>query len=102
MLLLKNGGRKSYGVVSNMVRDLKGVCPWIIRHVIDFVYKKFIKNQAKSITPPVVEGDGSDVPDTSIGTRPRGQPTGTMFADKMSHKYNIAQAHDAAAIEYRQ
>ena len=100
MLLLKNGGRKSYGVVSNMVRDLKGVCPWINRHVIDFAYKKFIKNQAKPITPPVLEGDGSDVPDTSTGTRPRGRPTGTTFADKMSHKYNLARAHDAAAIEY--
>ena len=98
----KHGGRKPYGVVSNMVRDLKGVCPWINRHMIDFAYKKFIKNQAKSITPLVVEGDGRPVPDTSTGTRPRGRPTGTTFAEKMSYRYNIARAHDAAAIEYHQ
>ena len=39
---------------------------------------------------------------TSTGTRPRGRPTGTTFADKMSYRYNIARAHDAAAIEYHQ
>ena len=66
--------------------------------MIDFAYKKFIKTQAKSITPPVVEDDGTDVVDTS--TRPRGRPAGTTFVDKLSQKHNIARAHDAAAIEY--
>ena len=32
-------------------------------------------------------------------SRPRGQLIGTSFADKISHKCKIAQAHDAAVIE---
>ena len=96
----KNVGRKPYGEVSKMVRDLKGVCPWINRHVIDFAYKKFIKSQAKSITSPMVKEDGHDIPETS--TRPRGRPTGTTDSDKLLHKRNVAQAHDAVANEYHQ
>ena len=57
----KNGGRKAHGMVSNIARDLKGVCPWINIHVIDFSCKKFIDTRAKSITPPVVEEDSGDV-----------------------------------------
>ena len=32
----KLDGRKLYGIVAKMVKDLKGVCPWINRHVISF------------------------------------------------------------------
>ena len=28
----QNYGRKLYGIVVDMVKDLKGVCPWITRH----------------------------------------------------------------------
>ena len=96
----KNVGRKPYGEVSKIVRDLKGVCPWINRHVIDFAFKKFIKTQAKSITSPVVKEYSHDVPETS--TRPRGRPTGTTDSDKLQHKYNVARAYDTVAIEYYQ
>ena len=78
---------------------MKGVCPWIIRHVIDFAFKKFSETQAKLITTPVVEEDGYGVVETT-STKTPGRPAGTTDAGKLKHKYQVAKAHDAAAIEY--
>ena len=39
----ENGGRKLYGTVAGMVKDLKGGgCPWISRRTINFAYNKFL------------------------------------------------------------
>ena len=38
--MVENGGRKLFGIVNEMVKDLKGICPWITRHVINFAYEK--------------------------------------------------------------
>ena len=38
--MVENGGRKLYRIVAEMLKDLKGVCPWITRHVINFAYEK--------------------------------------------------------------
>ena len=35
----KSDGRKPYGIVSEMVKDLKGVCPWINSYAMNFAYK---------------------------------------------------------------
>ena len=82
-----------------MVRDLKGVCPWINRHVIDFAFKKFSETQAKLITTPRVEEDGCGVVETT-STKTPGRPAGTTDADKLKHKHRVAKAHDTADIEY--
>ena len=38
--MVENGGRKLFGIVNEMVKDLKGICPWITRYVINFAYEK--------------------------------------------------------------
>lgn len=71
----KLNGRKPYGIVSEMVKDLEGVCPWISRHVINFAYKKYLKEkegERKESDSPHLPED-LEVPPTSK-IKPAGRP----------------------------
>ena len=64
----KNDGRKPYRIVTEMVNDLKSVCPWITRHTINFAYRKFIATKEKRLEEESPDVKGNQ----SLGGRPVG------------------------------
>ena len=43
-----SSGRKPYGMVSQMVKELKSSCPWISRDMINYAYKMFLNSKKKT------------------------------------------------------
>lgn len=99
----KLNGRKPYGIVSEMVKDLEGVCPWISRHVINFAYKKYLKEkegERKESDSPHLPED-LEVPPTSK-IKPAGRPNGTTKDAKYNLKVRIRDCRNAAAAEFHE
>ena len=101
---LKLDGRKPYGIVAEMVKDLKGVCPWINRHVINFAYKKYVKKKEDDLK----KFDLIDLPDLEVPVpetstlKPAGRPNGTTNDAKYSLKLRIRECRNAAAAEFHE
>ena len=77
--MVENGGRKLYGIVAEMVKDLKGVCPWITRHVINFAYEKHMGRIVKK-----------DKPQKKVAKQPQkvgGRPIRTMDIALMKSRF---------------
>ena len=71
----KNGGRKPYGAVAGMLKDLKGVCPWISRHTINFAYNKFLASKDEVL-------DVEKLPDVQVPKNLGGRPVETTYDAK--------------------
>ena len=76
---VENGGRKPYGMVSDMVNDLKAACPWISRHTINFAYEKYIASKEDELVDV-------KVPDTPVTQDVGGRPVGSTKEAKLELK----------------
>ena len=91
----KNGGRKPYGAVADMVKDLKGVCPWISRHTINFAYNKFVDSKDEAL-------DVANLPDVQVPQNLGGRPIGTTKEAKTELKSRIRQCLNACASDFHE
>ena len=93
----ENGGRKPYGMVAEMVKDLKPSCPWISRHTINFAWSKYGKTEAPTQT---------ETPSASAATpdavKPVGRPSGSTNDAKYDLKMRREMCLDAAAVEFHE
>ena len=90
----KNDGRKPYGIVAEMVNDLKSVCPWITRHTINFAYGKFIEAKEKTLeekSPDVIETQ-------NLG----GRPVGSTKEAKVEFKSRLRDCLNACASDFHE
>ena len=72
---IKNYGRKPYGIVADMAKDLGSSFPWINWHVINYAFNRYIAAQKVMIVePPIADVDNS----SNLG----GRPVGTTNKEK--------------------
>ena len=88
-----NGGRKPYGMVAEMVKDLKPSCPWISRHCINFAWTKYGKNEAAAETETL---------SAVGGVKAVGRPSGSTNDAKYDLKMRREMCLDAVAVEFNE
>jgi len=88
-----NGGRKPYGMVAEMVKDLTPSCPWISRHSINFAWTKYGKNEAATET---------ETPSAGGGAKSIGRPSGSTNDAKYDMKMRREMCLDAVAVEFNE
>ena len=88
-----NGGRKPYGMVAEMVKDLKPSCPWIPRHCINFTWTIYGKNEASTET---------ETPPAGGGIKSIGRPSGCTNDAKQDLKMRREMCLDAVAVEFNE
>ena len=91
----ENNGRKPYGMVAEMVKDLKPSFPWISRHSTNFAWTKYGKNEAtiQTETPSA----SASTPDSM---KPVGRPSGSTNDAKYDLKLRREKCLDAVAVEF--
>ena len=67
-----------------MVKDLKGVCPWISRHTINLAYKKFVASKDEGL-------DVAKLPDVQVPQNLGCQPIRTTNKAKNELKSRIRE-----------
>jgi len=92
---VENGGRKPYGMVADMVNDLKASCPWISRHTINFAYEKFIASKEDEL-------EDVKVPDTPVTQNVGGRPVGSTKEAKLELKTRLRECLNACASEFHE
>ena len=92
-----NGGRKPYGMIAEMVKDLKHSCPWISRHSINFAWSKYGKNEAPTQTN--TPSASASAPDC---IKPVGRPSGSTNEAKYDLKLRREVCLDAVAVEFHE
>ena len=98
----KLDGRKPYGILADMVKDLKGVCAWINRHVINFAYKKYLKKKEDELKQfDLLDLPDLEAPETST-LKPAGRSNGTTNNAKYSLKLRIRECRNAAVAEFHE
>ena len=91
----QNGGRKPYGAVAEMVKDLKNVCPWISRHTINFAYNKYIEAKDEAL-------DVEKLPDVQVLQNLGGRPIGSTREAKMEQKNRLRECLNACASDFNE
>ena len=76
-----------------MVRDLKSLCPWINRHILNYSFEKFTSAQKKHRSTP-----SSEENNTNLG----GRPVVTTNKEKHDLKIRTRECLDAAATEFHE
>ena len=78
-----------------MVKDLKGVYPWISRHTINFAYNKFVDSKDEVL-------DVANLPDVQVPQNLGGRPIGTTKEAKTELKSRIRQCLNACASDFHE
>ena len=91
----KNDGRKPYGMVADMVKELETGFPWINRHVINYAFDKYTAAQkAMAVEAPIADVDNN----SNLG----GRPVGTTNKEKHDLKSRTRLCLDAVATEFHE
>ena len=95
----ENDGRKPYGIVADMVKDLKHVCPWITRHVINFAYEKHTGRWITRAKEPMVVKE-KEQPTETPKPNVRGRSIRTTNEAKHEMKVRKQKCLEAASLQY--
>jgi hypothetical protein len=91
----KSDGRKPYGIVADMVKDLGTSFPWINRHVINYAFDKYTAAQkAIAVEPPIEVVENN----SNLG----GRPVGTTNKEKHDLKLRTRLCLDVVATEFHE
>ena len=99
-------GRKPYGEVSKIVKDMKSDYPWLNRHVVDYAFQMHQKkvdnseSNSNAVEDNVLSLSGSDTNSGSASRKKGGRPSGTTDDEKVKKDETIRLAQDSMAIEY--
>ena len=90
----QNGGRKPYGMVADMVNDLKATCPCISRHSINFAYGKYMGSKEDKLDV--------DIPDIAVTQNVGGRPIGSTKEAKLELKCQLRDCLNACSSEFHE
>ena len=95
-----NSGIKPYGMVSQMVLELKSSCPWISRDIINYAYKMFLDSKKKD--EELKKASQPSITTTSDPQSKGGRPLGTTDTAKFNQKRITMSYLDAIAHEFHE
>ena len=95
----KNGGRKPYGLVKKMVREMHEDYRWINRNSINFAYEKFVKDRTY-FDGPIRDKERAPVR-SEDEKNTGGRPKGTTIKAKRDMKVALREALNEISTSYQ-
>ena len=101
----KNNGRKRYGSVAKIVKEMKTDFPWMNRDIVNYALKVYIQKRKNNCTENVDEEEKAPSTDSTVvnlepDQNKGGRPVGTTASNKLQKDVKICLSLNGMAIEY--